>query len=221
MAFGFPPSVLRLTLESFAFARRLTYQQAVTHPTHTLSAVLAGGGFAQTAMLLILLAPLDHLWDGFQNRGISLCVYVDDIALHAVGSEAIVACSLADASATLVQRLEGDLSMVVSRRAPWSRSGTAKTIATVSSRRLAGRVNTTMRRLGIIVLHKAKHLGVTFAPGGRTRDANGKQPRWATIAERHNRAVKLGRKLGIHVFSHGTSNQPHFMAPLKRCRSWE
>ena len=40
----FPPVLLRLLLEAFSFGRYLTYQGAVSNPTHTLSAILAGGG---------------------------------------------------------------------------------------------------------------------------------------------------------------------------------
>ena len=46
----FPLHILRLVLESFAFARHLTYQGAISEGTLTLSAVLAGGGFAQVAL---------------------------------------------------------------------------------------------------------------------------------------------------------------------------
>ena len=56
---GFPLHILRLALEAFAFARRLSFQGAVSDPTSTLSAVLAGGGFAQIALLLTLMDPLD------------------------------------------------------------------------------------------------------------------------------------------------------------------
>ena len=41
---GFPLRILRLELEAFAFERRLRYLSAISEPTSTLSAVLAGGG---------------------------------------------------------------------------------------------------------------------------------------------------------------------------------
>ena len=78
-------------------------------------------------MLLVLLRPLDLLWDGFQNRGLSLCVYVDDIAVHVIGTETSVATTIAAATDFLVEALENDLSMVVSRRPTWSDAGVAKT----------------------------------------------------------------------------------------------
>ena len=98
-----------------------------------------------------------------------MCVYVDDIAVHAVGTERTVAETVVAASDQLVKALEDDLCMMVSRRTAWSTTGIAKTVATVGHRRLAARVSTSMRRLGIAIRAKAKHLGVHFTPGGRTR----------------------------------------------------
>ena len=43
---------------------------------------------------------------------------------------------------------------------------------------------------------KAKHLGVTHAPGARTRGP----ARWAANAARRSRVARLGRRLGRHVF---------------------
>ena len=200
--FGFPLDLLRLSLEAFAFERRLTYQSAISAPTNTLSAVLAGGGLAQVSMLLVLMRPLDRLWDGFQNQGLSLCAYVDDVALHFAGTSTAVASVAAQASEQLVQELEGELSMVVSRRQPWASSGPGKTVAT-ATRGVASGFLTTMRRLGIIVQKKAKHLGVHFGPGGRTRDLSGRSSRWAAVIQRRARAVKLGRRLGGHVIRTG------------------
>ena len=102
-------------------------------------------------MLLFLLRPLDLLWDGFQHRRINICIYVDDIALHATGTETSVAASIAVASDQLISELESTLSMVVSRRAPWATDGVAESVATVGSQRLASRISTSMRRLGIAI----------------------------------------------------------------------
>ena len=67
----------------------------------------------------MLLRPLDLLWDGFQNRGINICACVGDIAIHATGSAASVAATIAAASHQLVEHLEGGMYMIVSRDAAW------------------------------------------------------------------------------------------------------
>ena len=56
----------------------------------TLSAILAGGGFAQIALLLTLMDPLDAICRAYVPRGLSLCFYVDDIAMHFIGQYAAV-----------------------------------------------------------------------------------------------------------------------------------
>ena len=81
----FPLIVLRLMLGAFAFARTLSWKGALSEKVHTLSAVLAGGGFAQVALFLVLVDPLDRIQATY-TIGVTLCLYVDDIAVHVVGS---------------------------------------------------------------------------------------------------------------------------------------
>ena len=199
---AFPLAILRLMLESFAFARRLTYQRAVSEPTCTLSAALAGGGFAQVALLLVLLDPLDQIQAAYPLY-LTVCLYVDDIALHVVGDHVIVATVLAAATDMLVQILEDDLHMKVSRRERWAIAGKAKSTVAVSCPKVKGRISTTMRRLGILITQKAKHLGIEYGPGARTRAPKGARSRWTANAARRARVTRLGRRLGRHVFATG------------------
>ena len=198
----FPLAILRLMLESFAFERRLTYQRAVSEPTHTLSAVLAGGGFAQVALLLVLLDPLDQVQAAYPLY-LTVCLYVDDIAFHVVGNHIIVAAVLAAATDMLVRILEDDLSMKVSRRERWAIIGKSKSMVAVSCPKVKGKISTTMRRLGILVTQKAKHLGIEYGPGARTRAPSGAKSRWVSNAARRARVTRLGRRLGRHVFATG------------------
>ena len=73
---------------------------------YSLASFLAGGGFARIAMLLVLMRPLDRIWDGLQNHSISLCVYVDDIAVHIIGTETGVASGIAAVSQRIVDAIE-------------------------------------------------------------------------------------------------------------------
>ena len=52
---GFPALILRMVLETFAFTRRLYLRGAVADAVDTLSAILAGGGFATDALLIVLI----------------------------------------------------------------------------------------------------------------------------------------------------------------------
>ena len=147
--YGFPLDLLRLALEAFSFARRLSFQGAVSETVYSLSAILAGGGFAQLSLLLVLLRPLDRMIFHYTGCPISFCLYVDDIALHVTGASQLVQDLLAAATTEIVELLEGDLAMKVSRRDKWADFGDGKTIAAASSRSLARRLNAPMRRLGV------------------------------------------------------------------------
>ena len=147
---GFLVQVLVLMLEAFAFVRQLSYQGALSEPVKTLSAILAGGGFAQVALFLVLIDPLDDIQVQY-SLGVTVCLYVDDIAINVTGHPEVVAMVLAQCTADLIETLEDKLQMKVSRRDQWASTGKGKTVAAVSSAKLARAVSTSMRRIGVIV----------------------------------------------------------------------
>ena len=117
---SFPCRVLTLLLEAFAFARRHSYQGAVSEAVNTLSAILAGGGFAQVALFLVLIDPLDDIQIQY-SIGVTVCLYVDDIAVNVTGIHPeVVAAVLAQCTSDLIATLENDLQMTVSRRSQWA-----------------------------------------------------------------------------------------------------
>ena len=82
---GFPALILRMVLETFAFTRRLFLHGAVADAVDTLSAILAGGGFATDAMPIVLIKPCDTLTRELSDP--DLCLFVDDLTIHVVGNE--------------------------------------------------------------------------------------------------------------------------------------
>ena len=200
----FPLVILRATLESFAFARRLVYQQAISELVATLSAILAGGGFAQMALHLVLVEPLEAVYSIPLAPSVTLtvCEYVDDIAVHANGHTQDAVRALTQTTEQLIDHLEGHLCMVVSRRKEWASTGKGKTVAAASTALAARLLSTPMRRLGIQLRRKAKHLGIDFAPGARTRQRL-RHSRWVNNVKRASRTARLGRRLGRHVFRTG------------------
>ena len=149
----FPVLILRLMLEAFAFARRISYTCAFSEPIDTISAVLAGGGLAQVALFLVLIDPMDRI-QKVCDIGVTLCLYVGDIAVHVAGSPDVVAHTLTACIDELGVALEDDLGIKVSRREPWANTGKAKTVVAVSHQRLASRITTAMRRPGVVVTRK-------------------------------------------------------------------
>ena len=61
------------------------------------------------------MGPLDWLRGKYSLRGLTVCAYVDDIALHVIGAEALASATLIACGADIVNVLEGDHSMKVSR----------------------------------------------------------------------------------------------------------
>ena len=73
-----------------------------------LTAILAGAGFAQAALLLVLMGPQDRLQANFVHSGLTLCVYVDDVALHVTGPPEEVATTLTQSTSQISDSLEGE-----------------------------------------------------------------------------------------------------------------
>ena len=83
IAHKFPLTILRLVLEACAFVRVLCFNGATTDGVYTLSAILAGGGAAQEALLLVLLTPVDRLVEAHPMS--MFLLYVDDLGVHSAG----------------------------------------------------------------------------------------------------------------------------------------
>ena len=54
IAVGFPKALLRMALATYATARRLTKEGAVSQATHTLRGIIAGCGLATTCLRVVL-----------------------------------------------------------------------------------------------------------------------------------------------------------------------
>ena len=117
MRFGFPSTILRLTLESFAFARVLVYNGALSDATLALSAILAGGSFATDALYLVLMGPCDKLCR--MHPAVSLCLFVDDLKIGVTGSEGEVAEVLPAVLRDCIELFENTLHVIVSRGSRW------------------------------------------------------------------------------------------------------
>ena len=67
------------------------------------------------------------------HPGLGLSLFVDDAACHSSGSEDVVASAHPAAVRDLIETLEGELTLTVSRsRVPWQLSDEAKTITIAS-----------------------------------------------------------------------------------------
>ena len=200
-----PPLILRLELEAFAFTRRLVMMGVTTDPVQTPSSILAGGSFATDALYLVMIGICDKVL--IENPGVTLCLFVDDLTIHATGgNKAEVTQVLNKATSECVHVMEEKLCLMVSR----GRSG-AKTVAVHSDLGWKGsgtdprsrrRFAKSMGKLGIVVARQAKLLGVDFSGGKRVKRSVQRR-RVIKICKRKSRYRQLGRKAASHVVKTG------------------
>ena len=196
VSLGFSPRVLRAVLEAYCFRRRLAFSGAYSRPITTFEAILPGSVYAQTSLFMVLMLGLDDILKAHSSCIIRVMLYVDDIAIHAAGKQAEVAKEIQSVTNETVHLLENVLGLKVSRKADWSRSGEGKSEAATSSVLLCSRIATGMKRLGIRVRGKVKHLGVAFRPGGNRARSS---VRWIGEASRRKRVSRMGKRLGGHI----------------------
>ncbi len=202
---GFPSILGRLVLEMFAFQRCLTMLGAYADGMSTCAAILAGGCFATDALFVVLMPVCDALLESTPQA--SLCLYVDDLSLHAVAHEADLPAIITHITKEAIDRLEDGLGLRVSRGTGKDKRGKyntgGKTKATASTRQLQKRIAPGMAQLGIATAHTVPHLGVDYAPA-RKPFRQKQKGRW-TIIQKTQHAIyrALGIKAGLHVFRTG------------------
>ena len=195
LAHQMPLRILTLALEACTFNRRLSFRGAVSEAAHTVTAILAGGGFATDLLFVTLLDAVDEilvLHEQADTRTTLRCfMVVDDIRFQVQGLEECVDHVLPAVAKRAVHILEEQFHMQVSRNDGTSQG---KTVAQFSSRKLALAAVARMSKLGVNVAKKVKNLGVQFSAGST-------RPRCNKIATRRylaglrkvNRARKIGR----------------------------
>ena len=148
------------------------------------------------------------------------CLYVDDIAVPVIGARMAVAEAITSITGEVVESLEQERMMKVSRREQRASDGEGKTVLAVSDARVKSAVATSMRRLVIEMQGKASHLGMQFQLRARTRAPTFDQSRWAATVKRRVRARRLGARLGSRIFRTGILPASNYGAsipyPLKR-----
>ena len=194
--------ILRLALEACAFVRRLKYKGAVSEAAQTLTAILAGSGRATDLLYVALVDAVDEALVQHERMctrtSLKCFMVVDDIRLAVQGSEEEVAEVLPCLAETLVEILEKDLNMEVSRD---SDGFEGKTLAQTSSHNLDSKVKYALGRLGIKVRTKVKNLGIHFVTRRNRRATNVEaKKRYQVGLKRVQRAKKVGRRAHLQAF---------------------
>ncbi len=165
-----------------------------SNKAHTLTAVLAGSGYATDFMFIMIMRAVDHII--YKYEGVSACVIADDVKFSIVGEEGTVADGIGKITEDFIGVLEQRLRMEVSR----TRHGRkGKTVALVSSGRLALRIRSKMRSLGVGVERQTRNLGIDFRLGGGRARRPIQSERIARVAARRGRARRLGSRAAEKV----------------------
>ena len=193
----FHPVLLRLVLESCAFARHLVMNRAIAEPILSLSAVLAGGSFATDLLLIIMIEPCDKLL--VEHPHVGLCLFVDDLTIDAQGSAEKIATVLPAAFRSCASLLEEGLTLSISRsKRRWVLDSKAKTVATASSRGLRQLLEPRFRAQGVATQKQSKLLGVDYNAGG-TAPRHVWKSRLAKARSRREAYQRLGRKAALRL----------------------
>ena len=191
-----PPDILRLELEAFAMDRRLTMRGAVADSVWTLSAIVAGGAFATDLLFLLMIGPCDHLL--VEHPGLELCLFVDDLTLHATGLRGAQVIRQFDVAINdCIKFLEEDLQLVVSRG-----SRDSKTVAVASRASTSARISAKLAKIGVRVVHQARLLGVDFSAGRKVRRGV-QRSRISKVLKRKVGYLRIGRKAAAHLVKTG------------------
>ena len=180
---GYPPYLLRLSLEVCAFGRHLVYSGSISEGILTLSAILAGTS-AATDLLFIAMHETCELILDLQPSAV-LSLVVDDLAIQVQGPTPTAAeaslLTLTDFALCQLERLGA----IVSVGEHWSPGG--KTVVTASKPTEA--MNRGLRARGIQMKRAVRHLGIDYAPAGLTS----RPVRKARVKAVAHRAARLRR----------------------------
>jgi len=110
---GVPRALLRLILQVFSFQRTLIVEGSYSDPVRTLNAIVPGSVFSCAILHIVLLWPCGRLLELFPT--IRLTKYVDDLGVTAKGPRNQAADTAVVATRALVDMLEDDLNLEVSR----------------------------------------------------------------------------------------------------------
>ena len=161
---GFPRDILILSLEACAFARRLFFKGAVSEAAHTLTALLAGLGFANELLFLVMVEPIDDILVRWPC--LTVCMVADDITITVEGEEGSVARDLDKVTGECIGRWEEGMGMKVSRN---ERDKEGKTVGIASRATVRRRLAKLLAKRKINVKRKVRNCWWILRRGGNNR----------------------------------------------------
>ncbi|CAK0882115.1 unnamed protein product [Prorocentrum cordatum] len=152
-----PLEVVALALESFAFGRVIRLGEACSAEVLSSTALPAGSRFAPTFLRFYLMLCLDDLLGVFR---LTIYLYVDDIALRVMSTEARVLHILPQATRLLFWMLESFLGLEVAR----ARDGAKGKCSFLQTATPSSGLTQAMAVLGVPPSTSERWLGIDYGP---------------------------------------------------------
>ncbi|CAK0897978.1 unnamed protein product, partial [Prorocentrum cordatum] len=160
---GGPLEVVALALESFAFGRVIRLGEACSAEVLSSTALPAGSRFAPTFLRFYLTLCLDDLLGVFR---LTIYLYVDDIALRVMSTEARVLHMLPQATRLLFWMLESFLGLEVAR----ARDGARGKCSFLQTATPSSGLTQAMAALGAPPSTSERWLGIDYGPSVKTEN---------------------------------------------------
>ncbi|CAK0788577.1 unnamed protein product, partial [Prorocentrum cordatum] len=158
-----PLEVVALALESFAFGRVIRLGEACSAEVLSSTALPAGSRFAPTFLRFYLTLCLDDLLGVFR---LTIYLYVDDIALRVMSTEARVLYMLPQATRLLFWMLESFLGLEVAR----ARDGARGKCSFLQTATPSSGLTQAMAVLGVPPSTSERWLGIDYGPSVKTEN---------------------------------------------------
>ena len=183
MAHDFPMVLLKITLQSYRWQRRLTLSGHLAEGLWPTTGIVAGCAAATTELKLYMMSAV--VTCVARHPQVKFSVFVDDIGLDGQGRKGDVIENLVNAAKATFTHCEDDVGLPIS----------TKKLVVVASNHLVG--ETIARRLGNKSAHcaHARNLGVGFrAATGNRKGKCASSKRWDRGVARARRGNKVVRK---------------------------
>ena len=185
---GVPVGLLKLILQVFTFQRTMIVEGSHSNRIRTVNAIVPGSAFSCAILHIVLLWPCDNLLRLLPT--IRLAKYVDDLSITVKGPRDKAADTVVAATKRLLDMLESDLDMEVSKT---DASKQGKSVVLCTHQGMKQRMQRVMKQMGIRFAARERHLGVDCYGRGRRSGASTKTRRMSAMKTRTKRLQMLKR----------------------------
>ena len=180
--------LLKLILQVFTFQRTMIVEGSHSNRIRTVNAIVPGSAFSCAILHIVLLWPCDKLLRLLPT--IRLAKYVDDLSITVKGPRDKAADTVVAATKRLLDMLESDLDMEVSKT---DASKQGKSVVLCTHQGMKQRMQRVMKQIGIRFAARESYLGVDCYGRGRRSGTSTKTRKMSAMRTRTKRLQMLKR----------------------------